>query len=99
MDHLARLIALAGLNAEAGTVLGWLFSLPESLLPDIRERRPDALILVAYFSVFLLSLEKNFWYSQGWAKQVFEQILAQPIHRPLFPEALHWPRRVFSGIT
>ncbi|KAH7232647.1 hypothetical protein B0J15DRAFT_432677 [Fusarium solani] len=94
-DHLASLIALAGLNSEAGTVLGWLFSLPESLLPDIRERRPEALILVAYFSVFLLSLEKNFWYSQGWAKQVFEQILAQLIHRPRFLEALRWPRRVF----
>ncbi|RSL44778.1 hypothetical protein CEP54_014546 [Fusarium duplospermum] len=99
MDHLAKLIALAGLNSEAGTVLGWLFSLPERLLPDIRDRRPEALILVAYFSVFLLSLEKNFWYSQGWAKQVFEQILEQLNHRPQFLEALRWPRRVFSDTT
>ncbi|RSL59628.1 hypothetical protein CEP53_005693 [Fusarium sp. AF-6] len=99
MDHLARLIALAGLNSETGTVLGWLFSLPERLLPDIRDRSPEVLILVAYFSVFLRSLEKNFWYSRGWAKQVCEQILAQLSHLPQFLEVLRWPRRVFSDIT
>ncbi|KAJ4256887.1 hypothetical protein NW762_008983 [Fusarium torreyae] len=95
LEYAAKLIALAGYNAESGVVLGWLFQLSERLLPDIEAQKSHALVLMAYFAVFLLSLETNFWYSRGWARQIFEQVESKLGEDAHFREVLRWPRKQF----
>ncbi|KAH6879843.1 hypothetical protein B0T10DRAFT_582520 [Thelonectria olida] len=64
----AKLIALAGAHIETGAVLAWMYGIHESILMDIRSHRPHALVILAYYSVFLATLEKRFWYARGWAR-------------------------------
>ncbi|KAF4466479.1 Sterol regulatory element-binding ECM22 [Fusarium albosuccineum] len=95
MEDMAKLIALAGYDAEAGIVLGWLFGLPETLLPDIDAQKSHALILMSYFAVFIKSLESKFWYSRRWARQVFDHVESEIGEEGAFQDVLSWPRDAF----
>ncbi|KAJ3549817.1 hypothetical protein NM208_g310 [Fusarium decemcellulare] len=95
MEDMARLIAVVGYDTEAGVVLGWLFGLPESLLPDIDAQKGHALVVMGYFAVFLKSLEPKFWYSRGWARQIFEHVESKIGEEAAFQDVLSWPRKAF----
>ncbi|KAM5353319.1 hypothetical protein ACJZ2D_016781 [Fusarium nematophilum] len=61
LEYSARLISLAGSYAESGAITAWLHDIDECILVDMAAYKPHALILLAYFCVFLAGIKKNFW--------------------------------------
>lgn len=88
----AKLIALAGAHIETSAVLAWMYGIHESILLDIRSHRPHALVILAYYSVFLATLEKSFWYARGWARQLLDAIEAKLAGKPQYLKMLQWPK-------
>jgi hypothetical protein len=52
-------IARAGMHVEVGAVLFWPFLLPESVLTDMKELNPYAMILLSYYAVLV---DVSFWF-------------------------------------
>lgn len=67
-------IAYADVNVEAGAILLWPFLLPDSVIIDIRERKPRALVMLAYYAVFVNALNRIYWFLRGWGSKLLEDI-------------------------
>lgn len=93
-----RLAAVAGTVVEPGAVMAWWNAIPESILDDIRAYQPHAILILAYFSILLVSIEKNFWYPRGWGKRLLEEVETRLLGQPKFAEQLQWPRNAMSEL-
>jgi hypothetical protein len=93
LERSTRLVALAGCYVETGAVLAWMYGIHDSILIDIGSHRPHALVILAYYSVLLATLEKNFWYSRGWARQLLDDIEVKLNGQPKFLAMLQWPKK------
>lgn len=98
LEYSARLIALAGTCVESGAVIAWIYRIDEKVLVDIGAREPHALVVLAYFCVFLSGIQKSFWYVRGWTERIFYDVEASlEVHSQLLP-LLQWPRRCLTTL-
>ncbi|WQF90203.1 Putative fungal transcription factor [Colletotrichum destructivum] len=95
----AKLMASAGLHIECGMVLSWPYVLPASILADIQELNPYALVLLSYFSAFLAIMGTRFWVLEGWGTQLLKDIEALLKDLPPFHEILTWPKEQVSRLN
>lgn len=86
-------IAHAGVNVEVGAILLWPFFLPESVVCDIKDHKPQALLILAYHAVFVHALDKIYWFLRGWGQKVFKEINDQVEQHELYRDFLNWPLR------
>lgn len=86
-------IGHAGVNVEVGAILLWPFFVPGSVISDIKDGKPQALLVLAYYSVFVNSLDRIYWFLRGWGREVLEDIIDQIGEQELYRELLEWPRR------
>lgn len=93
LEDNAKLIARAGPYVECGAVLAWIYGIHDSILMDIAAYRPHALLILAYYSLFLSTLERNHWYTKGWSRQLVENIEIQLIGQTKFLELFQWPKQ------
>lgn len=92
-DVAAMQIAHAGINIEMGALLLWPFFVPESVVRDIRMRKPHALTMLAYYAVFLHSQDAAFWFLKGWGRQLLAQICEEIQDQQKFELVLSWPKQ------
>lgn len=93
LDVSAMQIAYADVNVEVGAVLLWPFFLPESVVGEIKDHKPQALLILAYYAVFVSALDRIYWFLRGWGRQLFRDIDTQIEAQDLCREFLDWPRR------
>ncbi|KAL2166849.1 hypothetical protein VTG60DRAFT_2084 [Thermothelomyces hinnuleus] len=74
LDVSATQIAYADVNTEVGAVLLWPFLIPDSIVAGIEQREPHALLILAYYAVFLNALNTTFWFLRGWGRQLLSDI-------------------------
>ncbi|KAK7408412.1 hypothetical protein QQX98_009397 [Neonectria punicea] len=98
LEETAKLIACAGVHVEAGAVIAWMYGIDDSVLMDIGAYRPHALLTLAYYSLFLATLEKNFWYSRGWGRQLLEQIETKLAGQSKFLQLFQWPKQKLTDL-
>ncbi|KAK7217165.1 hypothetical protein V2G26_005168 [Clonostachys chloroleuca] len=91
-------IAVAGAHYECGAVLVWPYHVEPSLLADLKARRPHGLLVLAYYCVFLALLEKPYWFSRGWSRQLMGEIEASFAGQPMFLDMLKWPKRSVDAL-
>jgi hypothetical protein len=94
----AERIAVAGAHYECGAVLVWPYHVQPSLLADLRARRPHGLLVLAYYCVFLALLEKPYWFSRGWSRQLMGEIEASFAGQPMFLDMMKWPKRIVNAL-
>ena len=85
-------IGYAGVNVEVGAILLWPFFLPESIVSDIKNHRPEALLVLAYYAVFVNALDKVYWFLRGWGRDVFKDIDERIQMQDQCKGWLDWPR-------
>ncbi|KPM43315.1 hypothetical protein AK830_g3244 [Neonectria ditissima] len=98
LEETAKLISCAGVHAEAGAVLAWMYGVDDSVLIDIGAYRPHALLTLAYYSLFLATLEKSFWYSRGWGRQLIDQIETKLAGQSKFLQLFQWPKQKLTDL-
>ncbi|KAF4948533.1 hypothetical protein FSARC_13705 [Fusarium sarcochroum] len=86
-------IAHADVNVEVGAILLWPFFLPDSVIGDIRERKPHGLLVLAYYAVFMNALDRTYWFLRGWGQKLLEDIENHIGDQEQFEGLLAWPRR------
>ncbi|KAJ3537232.1 hypothetical protein NM208_g6397 [Fusarium decemcellulare] len=74
LEHAARIISVAGASPEIGAIVTWLQDVDDCIFVDMAAYKPPALVLLAYFCVFLAGMKKNFWYVRGWDEQLFDRV-------------------------
>lgn len=87
-----KCMAAAGVHAEVGCVMSWAYMIDDCILVDMRERKPHAMLLIAYYAVLVGALERPFWYMRGWARPVVQQIEILLADQPRFAELMCWPK-------
>ena len=75
---------------EVGMVFLWAYPLTERFHGDLAAYKPAALVLLAHYCVLLQTVD-HFWYLNGLARQLLEDI-ERNIH-PTYRDWLAWPRR------
>ncbi|KAK2596572.1 hypothetical protein N8I77_013456 [Diaporthe amygdali] len=93
LETTSRQIANHGPDIEIGCVILWAYMIPQSVVQDIRQYRHHALLLLAYFSVFLATTDRRYWFLQGWSKQLFDEVERRLRTTQRFQEWLEWPRK------
>lgn len=86
-------IGYADVNVEVGAVLLWPFFLPESVVSDIKDHKPQALLILAYYAVFVNALDRIYWFLRGWGQEVFKDIDDHIGVQEPSRDFLDWPRR------
>lgn len=89
----AKLVARAGEEVDIGMVFYWLYALPSALLPQLRAASPDALLLLAYYCVFLAVGERRFWFLEGWSRGLLGEVEGQLGGWEEYRVLMEWPRR------
>lgn len=92
-----KLIAHAGIHVEPGMVFVWPYTVSDAVISDIRSFYPPALLLFAYYSVLIVTLEHRFWYLARWGRQLFSDIEARLAGHAELREMMDWPKERISG--
>ncbi|KAI4768371.1 hypothetical protein D6C77_08992 [Aureobasidium pullulans] len=71
----------------------WAVTLPVEYREMLEERRPVALVLLAYYAV-LISLTSDIWHLDGWPTLLIDHIAA--VLDPGWSEFLRWPQEVIQ---
>ncbi|EXL73148.1 hypothetical protein FOPG_11492 [Fusarium oxysporum f. sp. conglutinans race 2 54008] len=90
-------IAYADVNVEVGAILLWPFFLPDSVVAAIRQRKPCGLVILAYYAVFVNTLDRIYWFLRGWGQELLEDIGNEIGGQEPSREMLVWPRRHIAG--
>lgn len=91
LRHSCGLMALSSTHQEIdmiGVVFAWPIKVPEAYFVMVRKRVPEALILLAHYSLLLNSVDK-LWYMRGMSRR-----LLQTIHSKIGDElesSISWP--------
>ncbi|KAG6355124.1 hypothetical protein INS49_004205 [Diaporthe citri] len=72
LEFTSNTIASHGPDIEIGLAIWWACDVPQTVMNDIRQHKPHALLLLAYFSVILATTDRRYWFLQGWAKQLLD---------------------------
>lgn len=91
LDLVAIHVAQSGINVELMAMIPWPYLIPETIMSDIKHRRPHALIVLAYFTPLLAILDRSFWFMRDWGKRLLRDIDSRLEDWPLLREYLKWP--------
>ncbi|KAH7131255.1 hypothetical protein EDB81DRAFT_808217 [Dactylonectria macrodidyma] len=82
-----------GRDASSGDfhVLGWLYRLPDIFVARLQRKEPNALLVLAYYSPLLMSLDMC-WFLDGWAQHLLTSIRGMLSHE--LTSWLEWPWQV-----
>ncbi|KAI1465554.1 uncharacterized protein F4812DRAFT_439283 [Daldinia caldariorum] len=86
-------IAYADVNVEVGAILLWPFFLPEIVVSDIKDHKPQALLILAYYAVFVNALDRVYWFLRGWGRKLLKDINDQIEAQEPCRDLLDWPHR------
>lgn len=89
-------IARADVNVEVGAALIWPFFVPDTVIRGFKEREPNALIILAYYAVFLDVLDRLYWFWRGWGWKLLDEVDSQieSLDDPEpYRELLSWPQK------
>lgn len=92
MEDIANTMASHGPDIEIGLAIWWAYDVPQTIMNDIRQHKPHALLLLAYFSVMLATTDRRYWFLQGWAKQLLDDVDRRLRSKDRFLQWLEWPR-------
>lgn len=92
MEHTSNVMASHGPEIEVGLVIWWAYDMPQTIMNDIRNHKPHALLLLAYFAVTLSTTDRRYWFLQGWAKQLLDDVDRRLRSKERFQQWLEWPR-------
>lgn len=98
LEASAKLINRDGTFAETSTILFWPCILDEKVLADLKDNKPQALLLFLYFTVLWSALEKNFWYLRGWSESIVQHVQGHLEQIPSFKESIVWPCRAIKQL-
>jgi hypothetical protein len=93
LEQSALHIAHAGTYPEVGAVLLWPFLIPESVMADLRQWKPGALVLLAYYAATFGALDGCYWFFQGKPRQLVHDIVAHLEGQDRLVGVLAWPSR------
>ncbi|KAF3354367.1 Zinc finger FYVE domain-containing protein 19 [Verticillium dahliae VDG1] len=96
MQALQRLVVFvknAGPDPEFGMLIMFAYVVPDTVVGDIQSFDPNALALLAYFSVSWKMMEPRFWFMKGWSHDLFELIDQQVAGNEEMEDIIDWPRR------
>lgn len=68
----------------------WLHFCSEGFLRNLYQRKPEALLLFAYFGTLLHTLD-DYWFIEGWGKDIVE--VTSDLLGDAWDEWMVWPRR------
>lgn len=85
-------MASHGPDIEVGLAIWWAYDMPQTVMNDIRNHKPHALLLLAYFAVTLSTTDRRYWFLQGWAKQLLDDVDRRLRSKERFLQWLEWPR-------
>lgn len=92
MQSISNTMASHGPDIEIGLAIWWAYDVPHSVMDDIRQHKPHAMLLLAYFSVLLSTTDRRYWFLQGWAKQLLDDVDRRLRSKDHFLQWLDWPR-------
>lgn len=92
MEFISNTMASNGPDIELGLAIWWAYDVPQSVMNDIRQHKPHALLLLAYFCVLLATTDRRYWFLQGWAKQLLDDVDRRLRSKERFLQWLDWPR-------
>lgn len=92
MEYTSNVMASHGPDIEIGLVIWWAYDLRQTVTNDIRHYKPHALLLLAYFAVTLSTTDRRYWFLQGWAKQLLDDVDRRLRSKERFLPWLEWPR-------
>lgn len=92
MEDISNTMASHGPDIEIGLAIWWAYDVPQTIMNDIRQHKPHALLLLAYFSVMLATTDRRYWFLQGWAKQLLDDVDRRLRSKDRFLQWLEWPR-------
>ncbi|KAF4446541.1 Sterol uptake control protein 2 [Fusarium austroafricanum] len=76
-------------HGKMHVVMRWLWFLEDDFTKQVEKLNPQVLVLLAYFSVLVQTLE-CFWYMRGWGYRILESITEQL--DPRYAAWISWPR-------
>ncbi|EXL90005.1 hypothetical protein NOF04DRAFT_5398 [Fusarium oxysporum II5] len=76
-------------HGKMHVVMRWLWFLEDDFTKQVEKLNPQVLVLLAYFSVLVQTLE-CFWYMRGWGYRILESIAEQL--DPGYAAWIIWPR-------
>lgn len=97
LEMSAAQTAYADVNVEVGAILLWPFFLPDIIVSDTREREPLALVMLSYYAVFMNTLDRSFWFTRGWGREMLGDVEKHVGEQEQFMDLLVWPRRHIVG--
>jgi hypothetical protein len=82
-----------------GSIMGWPLSMPPEFTQLIAEKKPMAMLLLAYWCVPLHhSRNHATWFLEGWAWNIVSEVQKQLSRDPYWSDAMQWPvERVTAG--
>jgi len=80
-------------HGKTPAVMRWLWFLEDDFTKQVERLNPQVLVLLAYFSVLVQTLE-CFWYMQGWGYRMLESI-AEKLD-PDYAAWIIWPSSLFE---
>jgi hypothetical protein len=92
MEMTTKVMAYQGPDIEIGMVTWWAYDLPRTVLNDILQHKAHALLLLAYFAVILGTTDRRYWFLQGWAKQLLDDVDRRLRSKDRFVRLLEWPK-------
>ncbi|OKL58809.1 hypothetical protein UA08_05738 [Talaromyces atroroseus] len=63
----------SGVDGEFQFIMGWVYRTEEDFVLCLKNQQPISLIILAYFSVLIKTLEYE-WFMQGWASHILEGV-------------------------
>jgi hypothetical protein len=74
----------------------WPVQVPQRFVEMVAEKRPEALVVVAYYFVLMKEIE-GFWFMNGCAKRLLGQVISQLGKRWI--KHIEWPMKVLGIST
>lgn len=85
-------VAMAGINVELENVVLWPHHFSDAFMADMKQLRPYALLMLAYFTPILAVADRNFWCLHGWSKYLLADIEYRLRDLSAFAKSLEWPK-------
>ncbi|KAH6874373.1 hypothetical protein B0T10DRAFT_498842 [Thelonectria olida] len=98
LEETIKLVTRAGIHAESGAILGCLYTLHSSIILDLMAHQSRALPFLAYYSVLLVSVERNFWYTRGWGKRLLAEVELMLAGQPKYLSMIQWPIKAIDEL-
>ena len=76
----------------------WPILMPAKYLRLVRQREPISLAILAHYCVILRSTEANYWFLEGWAKAVIDEV-ASSLSGFVHEEIIRWPVSMSNSLN